>query len=197
MTWVKTDFQKLQREIKETQEKLDTLMRQPFSQTIYEEQKSLHVAYSILLPQEEKYWRQRSRVQWLKEGDRNSAFFHRKASNRKAKNTIKGLNDEQGNWRNEPPEIKRLLLKYLQHISTAEQVDRNAIDVVMEAIPCRVTKEMNDDFQRQYTNEEIKKALIQIHPSKSPGLDDMSLFFFTKNIGMWCVKMCVGQFETG
>lgn len=34
-------------------------------------------------------------------------------------------------------------------------------------------------FQR-YTSEEVKLALSQMHPSKAPGLDGMSRFFFQK-----------------
>ncbi|TYI08987.1 hypothetical protein ES332_A09G039800v1 [Gossypium tomentosum] len=46
-----------------------------------------------LLDEEEKYWAQRSRIQWLKEGDRNTRFFHVRATNRRKKNNIPRLKD--------------------------------------------------------------------------------------------------------
>lgn len=41
--------------------------------------------------QEEIYWRQRSMLQWLKEGDGNTKFFHAVANGRKCRNLIPGI----------------------------------------------------------------------------------------------------------
>ncbi|XP_074265977.1 uncharacterized protein LOC141588432 [Silene latifolia] len=50
-----------------------------------------------LLHQEGLFWRQRSRALWLQEGDRNTKFFHKKAGQRKQKNHIAKLIDDDGN----------------------------------------------------------------------------------------------------
>lgn len=46
----------------------------------------------------EVYWQQKSRVQWLKEGDKNTAFFHISTSNRRRKNKISRLKRANGEW---------------------------------------------------------------------------------------------------
>ena len=51
-----------------------------------------------LLDSEEIIWQQRSKVQWMGLGDRNTKYFHSKASERKKKNTINKIMDENGNW---------------------------------------------------------------------------------------------------
>jgi hypothetical protein len=44
--------------------------------------------------QEEILWRQKSRVQWLKEGEKNTKFFHRTMIHRRHINRITHLEDE-------------------------------------------------------------------------------------------------------
>ena len=44
-----------------------------------------------LLHQEELAWRQRSRAIWLPTGDKNTKFFHQRATQRKHKNQIRGV----------------------------------------------------------------------------------------------------------
>lgn len=48
------------------------------------------------LKQEEASWRLKSRATWLKEGDKNTKFFHRFANSRREKNSIWKISDGQG-----------------------------------------------------------------------------------------------------
>lgn len=46
--------------------------------------------------EEEKYWRQRSREQWLREGDMKTSYFPNVVKGRKIKNNILMLRDDHG-----------------------------------------------------------------------------------------------------
>ena len=50
-------------------------------------------------------WRQRSQINWLQLGDRNTIFFHEKASARFKKNLIDGLLDAEGRWQEDEARI--------------------------------------------------------------------------------------------
>ncbi|KAJ4723313.1 Endonuclease/exonuclease/phosphatase [Melia azedarach] len=63
-----------------------------------EEIRNLEFQIDKLLLEEEIYWKQRSRICWLKEGDKNTRFFHARATSRRRKNRIEGITDDQDVW---------------------------------------------------------------------------------------------------
>ena len=67
---------------------------------------------------------------------------------------------------------------YFQWLFTSAHPSHN--EKVLEAVDHVVTPEVNYHLIQPYTAEEVKRALFQMHPSKSLGPDGMSPFFFQK-----------------
>ncbi|KAJ4836400.1 hypothetical protein Tsubulata_039886 [Turnera subulata] len=71
-----------------------------------------------ILAQEELEWYQRSRCQWLKWGDRNTAYFHLSTQIRKRNSKIAALQDEDGTWVTNPESLKNLAMRFYQQLFT-------------------------------------------------------------------------------
>ncbi|KAL8483302.1 hypothetical protein ACS0TY_026115 [Phlomoides rotata] len=69
-----------------------------------------------LLKLEEIWWFQRSRALWLKDGDRNTPFFHKKASQRRKRNIINRIKTEEEEWIVEEEGICAYLRSYYEDI---------------------------------------------------------------------------------
>lgn len=67
-----------------------------------------------ILKLEETMWYQRLRALWLKDGDKNSSFFHKKTLNRKKRNTIDKIEDENGKEIIDEEDIKRVVRDYFK-----------------------------------------------------------------------------------
>lgn len=67
----------------------------------------------------EAYWYLRSRIIEVKDGDRNTSYFHHKASQRKRRNRIDGIYDEEGVWREDEDELEGIVGKYYTNLVTS------------------------------------------------------------------------------
>jgi hypothetical protein len=89
-----------------------------------------------LLYREEMAWLQRSRVSWLREGDRNTKYFHRQASRRHRKNRIRLLKRPDGSITVDKAEMEAMARNYFQSLFTRdEELDPSIItDLVEECV---------------------------------------------------------------
>jgi DNA repair exonuclease SbcCD ATPase subunit len=89
--WEKHTFGHVKREIQQLNERLAQLRADPGRQSPSYEEINVVKRLVELYEREEVMWRQRSRVQWLAKGDKNTRFFHLRANQRKKRNNIKSL----------------------------------------------------------------------------------------------------------
>lgn len=64
---------------------IDRLGDAPISKINIERIRVARMELDRLYFKDERYWAQRSTIMWLREGDRNTQFFHVRASHRKKK----------------------------------------------------------------------------------------------------------------
>jgi hypothetical protein len=64
--------------------------------------------------------RQHSRLEWLREGDRNTAFFHSQATSRKRANKIKVLRRHDGSKCGDASELKSMVQHFYGKLFTFE-----------------------------------------------------------------------------
>jgi hypothetical protein len=91
--WGRRKFGNVTRELSRMRRKLSLLYEEDAPS---DEIRGVLDAMNELMYREEMLWLQRSRISWLKEGDRNTKYFHRKAVWRACKNRIKSLKDQDG-----------------------------------------------------------------------------------------------------
>jgi hypothetical protein len=134
-----------------------------------------------LLYKEEMLWIQRSRITWIKEGDRNTRFFHQKAAWRARKNKIKKLKDNEGVWKDVPTDMERMATSYFQELFTRDPSLNS--DMLIDLTQEKVSAEMNEELCKGFTHEEIGDAIFQIGPLKAPGVDGFPARFYQRNWG--------------
>lgn len=66
---------------------------------------TLQSQFDEVLQHEKIFWHQRSRVHWLTLGDKNTNYFHQKATRRKCRNLINSLQNENENWTSNDVEL--------------------------------------------------------------------------------------------
>jgi hypothetical protein len=113
---------------------------------------------------------------WLAAGDRNTRFFHLRASKRRKRNRITRLKKLDGQFTEDENELKSIVYQFYENLYTSEGTED--MDRVLSTVPMKVTAELNSKLLDPYTEREVKEALFQMFLTKAPGPDGFSAHFF-------------------
>ena len=128
---------------------------------------------------EEIMMRQRSRVKWLAEGDNNTQYFQKKASARRAKNTITELQRQDGTVCNEPTEMASMASDFYENLYNLENTI--GMEEVLSHIPSRVDGLMDSKLNAPYSKEEVKTTLFQMQQIKASGSDELPVLHYERH----------------
>ncbi|XP_059644155.1 uncharacterized protein LOC132285935 [Cornus florida] len=145
------------------------LMKEPFNSNLISQEKDASGTLQHQLELEEILWAQKSRVKWLKEGDKCTSFFYNLVKQRRCHNAITALENTKGEKSNDPKVIKEWLVEYYTDLY-------NDVGGVNEEI-LEPRKRLTQ--AEGISAEEIKAVVMQFSPDKAPAFQ---LDFF-KNTG--------------
>ncbi|OMO57673.1 reverse transcriptase [Corchorus capsularis] len=137
-----------------------------------------------LLQQEEVMWCQRSKSLWLRDGDRNTGYFHTVASSRRQRCIISSIQDENGVCFSDAKSIERIIEGYFKNIFSSTNPNWDNVRSIASLLERRIDDEQGLMLDTDFTFEEIKDAVFQMEGDKAPGPDGMTQTFFQQCWGL-------------
>ncbi|CAL9009540.1 unnamed protein product [Prunus brigantina] len=175
-------FGNLFQKLKETQEHLNLIQSQlansPTSSFLINKNSELTLHLRSILENEEIFYAQRARVNWLQHGDKNTKFFQTFATIRKKRNHISRIKDNSGAWIDTPFLGTVFVEAYRKRFTQSDPIaPANVQEFISIIEPC-ISIEDNSFLMAGVSELEVLEAVNSIGALKAPGLDGLHAIFF-------------------
>lgn len=132
--------------------------------------------FQILALKEERFWRQRSRINWLKDGDRNTKFSHKEASHHKCSHGIHGL-WIRGVWTQDQVLIINEVESYYFNLFKDDSSKKPLLEgLVLD----RISDQERRGIEKPFSEVEVYSTIMGVKGDKSLGPDGSTISFFKK-----------------
>lgn len=151
---------------------------------LQEEERIAYARCVDLCKVEESLAHQKSRIQWLGLGDRNSKFFFRAIKGNINKGRISSVVLCNGNRVNKSEDVYNTFVDSFTNLFGKPFFDcYNIYERINNLVSQRVTSDQFNDLARDVTDKEIHDAFWSLKANKAPGPNGYSLGFFKKILG--------------
>ncbi|XP_024015940.1 uncharacterized protein LOC112089192 [Eutrema salsugineum] len=148
-------------------------------------EKSAMSIWIALREAEESFFKQRSRVKWLAEGDSNTTFYHNYTKIRNATNAIKHILKADDSTTSSLQEVHEVAVDHFSSfMNTFRGVFCPALpDFLNDLQPCRLSESQAACLISPISSELIKDTLFHMPLGKTPGPDGLPAEFFRATWG--------------
>ena len=129
---------------------------------------------------ENKALQQKARMNWMDNGDENTAYFHATIKERRASNTIYELQDAEGKWHSNTDTIHSEVSQYFQKLQGTEHSNLQMIDINTMRHGPQLDSVDSQFLIQDVSEDEIKEALFRMDDNKAPGVDGFNALFFKR-----------------
>ncbi|KAG5586740.1 hypothetical protein H5410_047174 [Solanum commersonii] len=133
----------------------------------------------IYLKIEQSTLKQKTQLQWFKDGDANTKYLHAIIRGRRSKLFIHKISDDHGNTIKGDENIAKAACCHFEKIFTGE--DNLINEEVLRCIPSMITEYQNQKLQAMPTKDELKQAISSMSANSAAVPDGMSGIFFHSN----------------
>ncbi|GKV52270.1 hypothetical protein SLEP1_g58858, partial [Rubroshorea leprosula] len=140
-------------------------------------EKLLLLEYQQVLFEEELLWFQKSRIDWISSGDRNTSFYHMSTIMRRSRNKIGALKID-GSWTNHADTLKQHVRDFFMQLFTRRDTQPAALDTSRWQL--RIADSDHQLLTRPATEDEVRSALFSMKGLKSPGPDGIQAIFYQR-----------------
>lgn len=147
---------------------------------------------AFLIDAKRKFLAQKSKCEFLLQGDKNTRLFHSLIKRNAKRNFIASLMKEDGTFTTSNNEMQKELLCFYENLMGSWHGTTGSREEVMGNGPI-LSLVQAASLEVEVTKDEIKTALMDIGDDKSPRPDGYTSCFFKKP-GLWWGMICVMQF---
>lgn len=149
---------------------------------LFQQERDFHQKWMFLTLIEESFFRQKSRINWLSEGDFNTTFFHRMCQVRESYNAICSFISASGNLITDPLEMSELAVAHFISILGPLNYYRPAVWSshmwFSDLIKFRCSLQQSQLMASVPSAEAIRAIFFKLNPNKAPGPDGLTYGFF-------------------
>ncbi|GKC17181.1 aspartic peptidase [Tanacetum coccineum] len=165
---------KLRAELDEVQKALDLDQN---NQILREEEAMYVEAFNIAKLDEERFLKQKAKIEWLDVGDSSSAYFHKAVKSINQISRIEVILNACNMEVSGPSVLDVFISHYEIFLGSNMECEDLNIDGLFQN---KVSGTSYLDMVRQVSDEEIKNSMFDIGDDRAPGLDGFTSAFFQK-----------------